>query len=126
MEKRILIVMGERETRELLARTLAGRGFRAYTAPDGVSGLFQFGLSQPHLVVIDVNGWETLQRIRALSDVPIIALIEDRAKDRIESLDRGADYFVTKPPSVQEVEAKVRALLRQGTALFASTVALDS
>lgn len=125
MEKRILIVMREPETRELLAQNFSDHGFRPFTAPDGVGGLFQFGLTQPHLVVLDVNGWETLQRIRALSNVPIIALIEDNSRDRIESLNRGADYFVTKPPSVQELQAKVRALLRPRPTLCASAVALE-
>jgi two-component system KDP operon response regulator KdpE len=125
VEKRILIVMREPETRELLAQNFSDHGFRPFTAPDGVGGLFQFGLTQPHLVVLDVNGWETLQRIRALSNVPIIALIEDNSRDRIESLNRGADYFVTKPPSVQELQAKVRALLRPRPTLCASAVALE-
>jgi DNA-binding response OmpR family regulator len=125
VEKRILIVMCESETREFLAQAFADHGFRPFTASDGVGGLFQFGLSQPHLVVLDVNGWETLQRIRALSNVPIIALIEDNAKDRVESLNRGADYFVTKPLSVQELQAKVRALLRPRPNLCASAVGLE-
>jgi DNA-binding response OmpR family regulator len=125
VEKRILIVMAELETREFLARVFMDLGFRPSTAPDSVGGLFQFGLTQPHLVVLEVNGWETLQRIRALSNVPLIALVEDNTKDRIESLNRGADYFVTKPLSVQELQAKVRALLRPRPVLRASAVALE-
>ncbi len=125
MEKRILIVMAEPETREFLARVFVDHGFRPFTAPDSVGGLFQFGLIQPHLVVLEVNGWETLHRIRALSNVPLIALVEDNTKDRIESLNRGADYFVTKPLSVQELQAKVRALLRPRPVLRASAVALE-
>jgi two-component system KDP operon response regulator KdpE len=125
VEKRILIVMREPETREFLARNFSDHGFRPSTAPDGVGGLFQFGLTQPHLVVLEVNGWETLQRIRTLSTVPIIALIEDTSRNRIESLNRGADYFVTKPPSVQELQAKVRALLRPRPSLCASAVGLE-
>ncbi len=125
MEKRILIVMCEPETREFLAQAFVDHGFRPFTAPDGVGGLFQFGLTQPHLVVLEVNGWETLQRIRALSNVPIIALIEDTSRDRIESLNRGADYFVTKPLSLQELQAKVRALLRPRPILCASAVGLE-
>lgn len=125
MEKRILIVMDESETLAFLAQVFVDHGFRPFTASDGVGGLFQFGLIQPHLVVLDVNGWETLQRIRALSSVPLIALIEDNTRDRIESLDRGADYFVIKPLSVQELQAKVRVLLRPRPALWASALALE-
>ncbi len=123
MEKSILIVVRDRETRELLARTFFSHGFQAVAASDGVSGLFQLGLVQPDLVVLDLNGWETLQRIRALSDVPIIVLIEDDPKARIESLNRGADYFVTKPPCIKELDAKVRALLRRVRTKLAGAIA---
>ena len=125
MEKRILIVVCDRVTRELLAQTFAGRGFRIVVASDGVGGLFQFGLTQPDLVVIDTDGWETLKRIRALSTVPIIVLIEDDPQARIDSLDQGADYFVTKPPSLRELEAKVRVLFRRGPKMMANAVVMD-
>ena len=125
MEKRVLIVAGDRDMRELLAQVFSGHGFRALTACDGVGGLFQVGLVQPDLVVLDVNGWDTLRRIRALSSVPIIVLIEDEPRARIESLDQGADYFVTKPPSLREVEAKARALLRRAPPEQANVVAAD-
>ena len=113
MEKRILFVVRDRTMREHLARTFCGRGFRVITASDGVGGLFQLGLRQPDLVVLDVNCWETLQRIRTLSDIPIIALVEDRPEARIECLDHGADFFLVKPPSVGELDARARALLRR-------------
>ena len=93
MEKRILFVVRDRAMREHLAQTFCGRGFRVITASDGVGGLFQFGLRQPHLVVLDVNGWETLQRIRTLSDIPVIVLVEDTPEARIECLDRGPTIF---------------------------------
>jgi DNA-binding response OmpR family regulator len=111
--KRILIVAGERETRELLVRTLVKRGFWTVTACDEVSGLCQFGLIQPDLVILDAKDWETLKRIRTLSRVPIIVLVEDKHQERVESLDLGADYIVTKPPDVVELDAKVRALFRR-------------
>lgn len=119
VDKKILVVVRDQETRELLAQTLTSRGFRAFMASDGVGGLFQLGLIQPDLVVLDANGWETLRRMRALSDVPIIVLIEDDPDTRIESLDQGADYFVTRPPSLLELEAKVRVLFRRTASLFA-------
>ncbi len=126
VEKKILVVVRDRETRELLAQTLANRAFQVFAASDGVSGLFQFGLIQPDLVVLDANGWETLRRMRALSEVPIIVLIEDDPETRIESLDQGADYFVTRPPSLQELEAKVRVLFRRTTSsVLAGLVALE-
>jgi DNA-binding response OmpR family regulator len=125
LDKSILIVAGERHTRELLAQTFTGHGCRATTASDGVGGLFQIGMLQPDLVVLDINGWETLRRIRTLSRVPIIVLVEDEPRARIESLNEGADYFVTKPASLQELEAKARALLRKSSNLLATAVTLD-
>ncbi len=93
------------------------------TASDGVGGLFQLGLRQPHLIVLDLSGWETLQRIRTLSDIPIIVLIEGTLEAGIESLDRGADFFLVKPPSVSELEARVRALLRRGLGMQSGSAA---
>jgi DNA-binding response OmpR family regulator len=125
VEKRILIVVCDRVVRELLVQTFADRGFRIVAASDGVSGLFQFGLAQPDLVVLDTDGWETLKRIRALSTVPIIVLIEDDPQARIESLDQGADFFVTKPPSLRELEAKVRVLFRSWPKMMATAAIMD-
>jgi two-component system OmpR family response regulator len=125
VEKRILIVVRDRDERELLSRALAGRGFQVSVASDAVGGLFQLGLSQPDLIILDANGWELLQRIRALSDIPIIVIIEDRPLLRIESLNLGADYFVVKPASLLELDAKVRALFRSSRSRLANAMALD-
>jgi len=84
------------------------------TATDAVAGLFQLGLCQPHLVVLDIPDWEALQRIRRLSDIPVIVLVEDTPEAKIASLDQGADFFVVKPPNVSELDARVRVLLRRG------------
>lgn len=113
LEKRILIVGGSPDVREQLSQALAGRGLCIYTAADSVGGLFQFGLVCPHLVILDIDEWETLQRLRALSSVPIIALTPDDWRLGTESLQRGADFFVPKPPSLGELGAKVRASLRR-------------
>ena len=125
MEKRILFVVRDKVMREHLARTFCDRGFCVAMASDGASGLFQLGLRQPHLIVLDVHGWEILQRIRALSNVPVIVLIDDTPEARIESLDRGADFFLIKPPSVSELDAKARALLRRNPAMLSGTAALQ-
>lgn len=125
MEKTILIVVRDPDTRECLARNLYDRGFHAITASDGIGGLFQFGLTQPDLVVLDLTCWETLRRLRALSSVPIIVLIEDEPGTRVASLEQGADYFVVKPPSLPELEAKVRALFRRGATALAPATPLE-
>ena len=113
MERRILIVADDRSTQELVALALSGNGFQIFTASNRIEGLFQLGIVQPHLVILDLDIQDTLQRIRALSPVPIIALIADDRKDGIKSLNNGADCFVTKPPGIGELCARVRASLRR-------------
>lgn len=113
LEKRILIVGGSPDQQEQLRLALAGRGRRVYIAADNAGGLFQFGLVRPHLVILDIDEWETLERLRSLSSVPIIALTAGEVQRGAESLHHGADFFVNKPPSLGELGAKVRASLRR-------------
>jgi DNA-binding response OmpR family regulator len=113
LQKKVLIVGKNQDTREILVRALSGEDLQVFAAADGVSGLFQFGLVQPQVVILDVDGWETLQRLRSVSNVPIIALTANDWESGVESLNRGADYFVTKPLNVREVAAKVQASLRR-------------
>ena len=119
MEKSILIVVRDPDTRECLAREFLDRGFQARTSSDGIGGLFQLGLARPDLVILDLDCRETLRRMRAQSNVPIIVLIDDEPGARVESLNQGADYFVVKPPSLPELEAKVRALFRSDPLVLA-------
>jgi DNA-binding response OmpR family regulator len=119
VEERVLIIEQDLATRELLVQEFSGHGFQVFTTADGSSALFQLGIFQPSAIILslslaDPDGWKTLQRIRELSNVPIIALVvagDEQA--RIESLLHGADYFVTKPFSPRELRARVRALLRR-------------
>jgi two-component system OmpR family response regulator len=118
VDKKILIVADDPEVRDLMALALSGNGFRSLAVPDG-GAILQFGLIQPDLVILDIaptgkDRWRTLQRIRELSSVPLIALIDpDDYVGTSESLDRGADFSLAKPFDVQELQARVRALLRR-------------
>lgn len=125
MQKRILLVVGDRDTRELLAQGLSDQGFGTVAAADGISGLFQLGMVQPDLVVLDDTDWEILRRIRAVSGVPVIALVEDDSKSKVASLNHGADYFVLKPPSLQELDAKARVLFRSRSAPLSGAMPLE-
>ena len=125
MEKRILFIIRHRAMREHLVQAFRRRGFCVVMASDGVAGLFQLGLYHPHLIVLDIRGWEVLQRIRTLSEIPIIVLVEDTPEAKIESLDRGADFFVVKPPNVSELDARVRVLLRRGSGVQSDVAALQ-
>lgn len=77
--------------------------------------------AQPDLVLIDVmlpelNGWEVLKALRRKSDVPVLMLTAmDATQDRVRGLDLGADDYQTKPFEVEELQARVRALLRRKT-----------
>ena len=119
METQILIVDEDVETRAQLTAALLGSGFGVSAAGTEDSALFRFGLVQPDVVVLGVlpgadAAWGTLQRLRAVSQVPIVVLAEagDEAM-RIESLRRGADCALRRPVSIRELEARVKALVRR-------------
>ena len=111
---RILVIAESQSIGELLSRACTHIGLQVSVAHDSGSGLLQFGLHQPGLVILDLDGFETLRRIRDLSSVPVIALVNEYNEQvRIECLDCGADACVTKLVSIPLLQAKVRALLRR-------------
>ena len=118
-DKKILIIGDDLETQYLLTEALSQGEFQVSATPTRIGSILQFGLIQPSLLIFDVpqadtRSWEILERIRELSSVPVIALLADNDyKARIASLDRGADYCLAKPVNVQELQARVRALLRR-------------
>ena len=97
----------------------AGNGFQAHQAPCGTTAMLQFGLFRPDVIVLgvqngDTNCWDTLERVRELSTVPVIALSSlDEPELRIRSLKLGADYCVNKPIGFPELCARARALVRR-------------
>lgn len=118
MEGKILIVADDRGTRELLIRSLPQDELRIFTASDGRNALLQFGLVQPDLIVLDLSlpdldGWETLRRLRELSNVPVIVLTSPEEESRLESLRCGADCTMARPVGTREFKARVQALLRR-------------
>ena len=105
----------------MLSGALSDDGFRVSTAADGRSALLQFGMSWPDLVILDIalpnrDGVETLQRLRELSNVPIVVLAGVDEAANIDCLYQGADSYVVRPFSLRELEARVRALLRRSRA----------
>jgi DNA-binding response OmpR family regulator len=115
----VLIVDDEPDIRALLRLLLDGEGYWVSEAPDGKVALRQFVEDPPDLVVLDVtlpelDGWQTLERIRDVSDVPVMMLTARASEaDRVRGLRSGADDYLVKPFSKRELLARVEALLRR-------------
>jgi DNA-binding response OmpR family regulator len=115
---RVLVVEDDAQISRVLKLELEHEGYAVETAGDGLAGL-EKALKEPDLVVLDLmlpklDGMEVCARIRAKSNVPIIMLTaKDRIPDRVSGLDRGADDYLTKPFSIEELLARVRARLRE-------------
>jgi DNA-binding response OmpR family regulator len=119
MARTILVVDDEPTLRETLAEALDADGFRVVTAADGREALARFREHRPELVVLDLmlpelSGIEVCRIIRQESDVPILMLTARSSEvDKIVGLELGADDYVTKPFSLRELSARIRALLRR-------------
>ena len=119
MARTILVVDDEPILRETLAEALDADGFRVVTAADGREALSRFREHQPDLVVLDLmlpelSGIEVCRIIRAESGVPIVMLTAKSSElDKVVGLELGADDYVTKPFSLRELSARIRALLRR-------------
>ncbi|MCB9444314.1 MAG: response regulator transcription factor [Ardenticatenaceae bacterium] len=119
--KKILVIDDDLHINQLVKATFVEQGADVVTAVDGQDGLRQFYNHKPDLVIIDLmmpemDGWETTERILELADVPIIMLtsLRDDA-DVISGLDRGAIDYVTKPFSPKVLAARARAALRHAS-----------
>ncbi len=115
----VVIIEDEQRIRELIARVLADRGHDVESTSTAMEGLQAVVRVSPELVILDMglpdlDGTELLKMIRAVSDVPIIvATARSEDRDVIRTLDAGADDYLTKPFSVDQLEARVRAVLRR-------------
>jgi DNA-binding response OmpR family regulator len=116
---RVLIIDDDPDIRGLVVELLSRAGLTSEEAGDGRSGLRSLHQSPPDLVVLDVSmpemdGWQTLERIRDLSDVPVLMLTARGAElERVRGLQAGADDYLVKPFGRQELVARVQALLRR-------------
>jgi two-component system, OmpR family, response regulator MprA len=117
--ERILVIEDEARIAQFIERGLIYEGYRVNVARDGQSGLGIARDNPPDLVILDwmlpgLDGLEVCKRLRAASDVPILMLTaKDEVKDRVTGLDAGADDYLVKPFSVDELMARVRALFRR-------------
>ncbi|OQA43585.1 MAG: Response regulator MprA [Chloroflexi bacterium ADurb.Bin325] len=120
MSEHVLVIEDDPSIADLLRRGLIYEGYSVEVAGDGPTGLTAARDRPPDLVLLDLmlpggmDGLTVCARLRAASDVPILILTaKDAVPDRVKGLDAGADDYVVKPFSFDELVARVRALLRR-------------
>jgi two-component system, OmpR family, KDP operon response regulator KdpE len=117
--KRILLAEDEAALCDFVSRNLRARGFEVFEASNGLEALALWEREDPHLLILDImmprmDGLEVCRRVREHSGVPIIVLTAlDAESDKVTALDLGADDYLTKPFGVEELLARVRAVLRR-------------
>ena len=119
MKERILIIEDDEAIVRVLRRSLAYDGYTVDVALDGETGLQIARDNHPDLVILDwmlpgMDGLEVCQRLRAGGNIPVLMLTaKDTTADRVQGLDAGADDYMVKPFELEELSARVRALLRR-------------
>jgi DNA-binding response OmpR family regulator len=115
----LLVVEDELDLRKVLQIILSRAGFLVIEAANGREALRAFHERRPNLVVLDIalpvmDGWQTLARIREMSDCPVLMLTARNIEwDKVRALEAGADDYVAKPFGNDELVARIRALLRR-------------
>lgn len=130
----VLVVEDEKNLAEALKFNLERQGYDVHVEHDGHGAIQQISANPPSLVILDVmlpglDGFEVCRRVRTHSNVPIMMLTaRGEEVDRVLGLEIGADDYITKPFSLRELQARVRALLRRGNGsmLSPSTAAIES
>ncbi|HEY32759.1 MAG TPA: response regulator transcription factor [Dehalococcoidia bacterium] len=119
MKERVVVIDDDIEFLELIRTWLENAGYEALTAENGIEGLRRVYSSHPNLVLLDGNmprmdGWELCRRIRDMTDIPIIMVtINGQTRDLLKGFDLGVDDYVTKPVDLNELMARIRAVLRR-------------
>src|SRR5499427_9162832 len=119
---KILVVDDDPQIRRVMKATLVGHSYGVIEARTGEDALETLPQEMPNLVLLDMNmpgmgGLETCRAIRSGTDIPVIILsVRNTEKDKVAALDAGADDYVTKPFSIEELLARIRAALRRADA----------
>ena len=115
----ILVVEDDAAVRNLMAVTLETRDYRYHLAPNGAEALIEATTHQPDVMLLDLglpdmDGVEIIRKVRSWSNMPIIVIsARSEDADKVEALDAGADDYLTKPFSVDEMLARLRVALRR-------------
>jgi two-component system KDP operon response regulator KdpE len=118
---KILVVDDDPQIRRVMKATLVGHNYEVIEARTGEDALEKAPQEMPNLILLDMNmpgigGLETCRALRGGSDIPVIILsVRNTEKDKVAALDAGADDYVTKPFSIEELLARIRAALRRST-----------
>ena len=118
---RVLIVEDEPDLLRSLAQALREEGYAVDTADNGDDGLFNAEGTDYDAIILDVmlpgmDGWEILRRLRKTKKTPVLMLTaRDQTRDRVKGLDNGADDYVVKPFDLEEIFARLRAIIRRST-----------
>lgn len=126
MTVKVLIVDDEVSAVEMLAYNLHRAGFQVCTAADGLEALKQVQAEKPDVVILDLmlpelDGLSVCRHLRQISDVPVLMLTARVGElDKIVGLESGADDYMTKPFSLGELQARIRALLRRANPRLAA------
>jgi two-component system KDP operon response regulator KdpE len=118
---KILVVDDDPQIRRVMKATLVGHNYEVIEARTGEDALEMAPQVMPNLILLDMNmpgmgGLETCRAIRTGSDTPVIILsVRNSEKDKVAALDAGADDYVTKPFSIEELLARIRAALRRSS-----------
>jgi two-component system KDP operon response regulator KdpE len=118
---KVLVVDDDPQIRRVMKVTLVGHGYEVIEARTGEEALEKMPGEMPNLVLLDMNmpgmgGLETCRAVRGGSDIPVIILsVRNTEKDKVAALDAGADDYVTKPFSIEELLARIRAALRRSS-----------
>jgi two-component system response regulator MprA len=132
MNERILIIEDDEAIVKIIRRTLAYEGYQVEAALDGEAGLELARNHHPDLIILDwmlpgMDGLEVCHRLRSQENMPILMLTaKDSLQDRVDGLDTGADDYMVKPFELDELLARIRALLRRTTAERSPTLGFDN
>lgn len=120
-QEKVLVIDDEPDIRLFVTTRLKRAGYAPIEATDGLDGLRHFYADRPDLVLLDIampemDGWEVIRRIREVSNVPVLMLTAaSMEREKIRGLSEGADDYITKPFSGDELLARVQAALRRAS-----------
>jgi two-component system OmpR family response regulator len=128
---KVLVVEDEPDLLRSLGQALREEGYAVDTAADGADGLFKAESWEYDAVVLDImlprlDGWQVLERLRKTKRTPVLLLTaRDQVRDRVRGLDSGADDYLAKPFDLDELLARLRALIRRTGSQTRSSIEVD-